>query len=551
MTAGRSGTASAVSAGSRSTIPRPSGTSASGWPASASPRARCGSSRPTSPATRWPSGCSRPDWTRPGAACSCSKGWPSTWRRPCWKPSSASSARSPGGQPAGHQRLAVRSGPGQVPVPRHGGVPGRAGQVHAGSRRGRTPAGPHRLAGHDRRRARRPRKPPPAARLRSAGLLTARAADVRPARTSPPHPCRRPWPAAPPPRPAVTVSSPVTDAGRAHDRVRQRGRAPHPAPRHGLRRRGPGRRGLAGVPGMSRTACGSSPTSRSRSRNSWPGPYRTNLDGMRRWGYITIDAAARKIRHGRPGPGAVLRATPVACGPARSGLTLPGLVEQRWRDRYGARHEGLRRALAAVTGQLDPGLPDILPILGQALFSRGPDPVLPPRPQEPDVTTLPLSALLSACCWPSPWSTRPNRLSLAVGANMLRVLGSGRTRLRDLPHLTGISKEAVTWAMGVLLRARLAVQEPDPARHPRQGGPPHPCGRARAAALPRAPGHDRGPLGAAPRPRRRRRPAPVRRSACSPSAPMASRRPCSRPWSPTRTTGAPAARRPRRSRTTR
>ena len=46
---------------------------------------------------------------------------------------------------------------------------------------------------------------------------------------------------------------------------------------------------------------------------------------------------------------------------------------------------------------------------------------------------------------------------------MLRVLGPEGTRLRDLPLLTGISKEAVTWAMGVLLRARLAIEEPDPA----------------------------------------------------------------------------------------
>ena len=29
----------------------------------------------------------------------------------------------------------------------------------------------------------------------------------------------------------------------------------------------------------------------------------TNLDGMRRWGYITIDGTARKVHHGRPGPG--------------------------------------------------------------------------------------------------------------------------------------------------------------------------------------------------------------------------------------------------------
>jgi methyltransferase (TIGR00027 family) len=46
----------------------------------------------------------------------------------------------------------------------------------------------------------------------------------------------------------------------------------------------------------------------------------TNLDGMRRWGYITIDGTARKIYKGRPRPGAVLRAT----APVRGPRALPG-----------------------------------------------------------------------------------------------------------------------------------------------------------------------------------------------------------------------------------
>jgi len=54
-------------------------------------------------------------------------------------------------------------------------------------------------------------------------------------------------------------------------------------------------------------------------------------------------------------------------------------------------------------------------------------------------------------------------MSLAVGANLLRVLREDGIRPRDLPLLTGISKEAVAWALGVLGRARLAVEEPDPA----------------------------------------------------------------------------------------
>src|SRR6202041_933408 len=109
---------------------------------------------------------------------------------------------------------------------------------------------------------------------------------------------------------------------------------------------------------------------------------RTNLDGMRRWGYITIDGTARKIYKTRPGPGAVLRATARGLRARQIWLPLPAVIEQRWTKRFGAAQiADLRQALVAVAGQLDPGLPDTLPILGQVLFSRGPDPALPPRPE--------------------------------------------------------------------------------------------------------------------------------------------------------------------------
>ena len=191
----------------------------------------------------------------------------------------------------------------------------------------------------------------------------------------------------------------------------------------------------------------------------------TNLDGMRRWGYITIDGTARKIHSGRPGPGAVLRATAKGLQARQIWLPLPAVIEQRWTERFGTGQIGrLRQALLAVAGQLDPGLPDCLPILGPVLFSRGPDPALPSRPEPPDVATLPLSALLSRVLLAFALDYEADsELSLAVGANLLRVLGPDGTRLRDLPLLTGISKEAVSWALGVLLRARLAVEQPDPA----------------------------------------------------------------------------------------
>jgi len=109
-------------------------------------------------------------------------------------------------------------------------------------------------------------------RFRSAGLLTAGAgptASVGPAASAGPTagagptasaaPATRPAPQTPAapadpadpatPRAALRVRLAVPGARRAHDRARQRGRTPPPAPHHELRRRRPGWRGLAGVAG--------------------------------------------------------------------------------------------------------------------------------------------------------------------------------------------------------------------------------------------------------------------------------------------------------------
>ncbi len=190
----------------------------------------------------------------------------------------------------------------------------------------------------------------------------------------------------------------------------------------------------------------------------------TNTDGMRRWGYITIDGTARKIHKGRPGPDALLRATAAGLQAREVCLPLPGLIEQRWRERLGADQvDRLRECLVTVVSQLDPGLPDCLPILGAALLSRGPDPALPPAGHvEP--AGLPLSALLSRVLLSFALEyEREAGLSVAISANVLRVLGPDGIRLRYLPPLTGTSKEAVSWAVGILIREYLAAEEPDPA----------------------------------------------------------------------------------------
>jgi len=191
----------------------------------------------------------------------------------------------------------------------------------------------------------------------------------------------------------------------------------------------------------------------------------TNLDGMRRWGYITIDGTARKVHKTRPGPAAVLRATAAGLRAREIWRPLPGFIEQRWRERLGADQlSRLRDPLTSMVSRLDPGLPDCLPILGAALRSQGPDPRLPPRPDGTAPEALPLSALLSRVLLAFALEyEREAGLSLAVAANVLRVLGSEGTRLRELPALTGTSTESVRWALGILTRGGLAAEEPDPA----------------------------------------------------------------------------------------
>ncbi|HEX5300988.1 MAG TPA: hypothetical protein VFW50_28750 [Streptosporangiaceae bacterium] len=90
---------------------------------------------------------------------------------------------------------------------------------------------------------------------------------------------------------------------------------------------------------------------------------------------------------------------PPGCGHARSGRRCrPASSGAGATASARTRSAGSPEALVALVRQLDPGLPDCLPILGAALLSQVP--ALPPRPDPVDPAGLPLSALLSrALLW--------------------------------------------------------------------------------------------------------------------------------------------------------
>jgi len=51
-------------------------------------------------------------------------------------------------------------------------------------------------------------------------------------------------------------------------------------------------------------------------------------------------------------------------------------------------------------------------------------------------------------------------VSFAISANVLRVLDEHGVRVRDLPGLSGVSKEGISMAMGILAKGGLAVPGP-------------------------------------------------------------------------------------------
>jgi hypothetical protein len=197
----------------------------------------------------------------------------------------------------------------------------------------------------------------------------------------------------------------------------------------------------------------------------------TNLAGLERWGYVTV---APDLEDLQPRP---LRAD-WTIRPTRAGRLaqdtwqpLAELVDGRWRDRLGrAELDGLRDELERTLGSLRTGtddLPDYLPVLP---YSTGMRIAIPPGSGAPGPTpdhedlaasglAAPLSKLLIA--WALQFE-QGSAFSLAISANPLRVLGPDPIRLRDLPHLSGVSKEAIKASLGPL-RHRAIVVERDPA----------------------------------------------------------------------------------------
>src|SRR5579862_1029352 len=201
----------------------------------------------------------------------------------------------------------------------------------------------------------------------------------------------------------------------------------------------------------------------------------TNWNGMERWGYIDVAPDPADPRPRPPRRDWVVRATPGGRRAQAAWAPLSDVIEARWQERFGNEAVGrLRERLTAVAARLDPELPDCLPILGFGLYSR-----LPERRPALDAAvvagstgvpagrialpSLMAKVLLSiALAFEERWP-----VSLATSANVLRVLDEVGQPVAGLPRRSGVSKEALAMAFGVLTKAGLV--EIGPSRAERRG----------------------------------------------------------------------------------
>jgi DNA-binding MarR family transcriptional regulator len=190
---------------------------------------------------------------------------------------------------------------------------------------------------------------------------------------------------------------------------------------------------------------------------------RTNLDGMRRWGYITISPDTTGAASKQPRPDAMLRATPAGLRAREVWQPLFGVIEQHWHERLGGEAVNeLRHALWAVANQFDAELPDYLPIVRFGLVTS----VLDGEPRTPvagDVDpAITLAALLSKVLLRFTLAfERVSPVSLPICANVLRLAREDDVRVRDLPRRSGVSKVAIAMALTFLQGQGYATVEAD------------------------------------------------------------------------------------------
>ena len=189
------------------------------------------------------------------------------------------------------------------------------------------------------------------------------------------------------------------------------------------------------------------------------------LGGVERWRYLILDTGKPAKRDGYGSARGVkddwpVRLTPAGHLAASIWPGLPSEIETRWRQRFGETAiDSLAADLSAVADQSPAALPEFLPVIGARNEFR----LELPSVGEP-ARDLPLVALLARALMTYTLSFEKEApLALALSANFVRLLDGHDTSVRELPALSGVSKEAVAMSLTFLAKTPYAVVEGSPA----------------------------------------------------------------------------------------
>lgn len=204
--------------------------------------------------------------------------------------------------------------------------------------------------------------------------------------------------------------------------------------------------------------------------------------GLERWGYVTLAPAPRQGKRKADPRATIVSPTRAGRKAQRLWAALPDEVDARWNARYGPTSlRRLRKSLIAAAANLDSELPDFLPVIHfkagllnllpsderVTVLHRTPRSVHPET--TPDPTALPLYTLLSRVLLAFAIEYEHEaELSLALGANVVRVLDDVGVEVAELPRLAGVSKEAIANNLVALGKRGYVVVEKSPGKRTRQ-----------------------------------------------------------------------------------
>jgi len=190
----------------------------------------------------------------------------------------------------------------------------------------------------------------------------------------------------------------------------------------------------------------------------------TNWNGMLRWGYVWMAPSPMDARAKPRMEDWLVKPTAAGIAAKQVWERLLPATERRWEKRFGWDEiESLRTALREVVVELPATLPDCMPILGFGLWTKQSEDKRSTaevaKPAEP-IEELKLLDLLARVLVAFALEfENVSELSLAICADVLRVMNEKGVRTRDLPMLSGVSKEAIAMALGFMEKRGLCVEE--------------------------------------------------------------------------------------------